>query len=155
MVSLLSLFLKLNNKDLNNKKLLNDKNEEEIDKDNQISDKISEANKRLVKEDNEIKINNISNVSKMIVINKTSKDPIVEVGDSKVDRDINRSDLDNRNNNNNNSNSNSNKKDNNLSKMINQRGNLIIRNHFVKLNSVHTKLQSFSVVYIHITRIIS
>lgn len=154
MVSLLSLSLKLNNKDLNNKELLNDKNEEEIDKDNKISDKIGEANKTLVKEDNETKINNISYVSEMIVINKTSIDPIVEVGNSKVDRDINRSDLDNRNNNNN-SNSNSNKKDNNLSKTINQRGNLTIRNHFVKLNSVHTKLQSFSVVYIHITRIIS
>lgn len=121
---------------------------------NKANDKIGEANKILVKEDNEIKISNISYVSKKIVINKTSKNPIVEVGNSKVDRDINRSVLENRDNNNN-SNSNSNKKDNNLSKAINRRGNLIIRNHFVKLNFVRMKLQSCSVVFIHITRIIS
>lgn len=150
---MLNLFLKLNNKNLNNKELLNEENEEEIDKDNRISDKIGEANKTLVKEDNETKINNINNVREMIVINKTSLDPIVEVGNNKVDRDMNKGNLDNRNHNNDNSNSNI--KDNSHTETINQRGNPIIKNHFVKLISVRMKLQNCSVGYIHITRILS
>lgn len=154
MVNLPNQFLKLSNRDLNNKELLNDKNEEEKDKDNQISNKIGKANKTLVEEDNEIKINNTNNVRKMIVINKTSTDPIEAVGNNKVNRDMNKKDSHNRGNNNN-DNSNSNKKDSHLSKTINQRGNLIIRNHFVKLSFVHMKLQSYSADYIHTTRIIS
>jgi len=153
-VNLLNPFLKLSNKDRKNKKFLNDENEEEKDKDNQISNKIGEANKTLVKEDNEIKIDNINNVREMIVINKTSLNPIVEVGNNKVDRDMNKNNLDNKDNNNNDS-SHSNKKDSNLVKTTNQRDNLIIKNHSVKLISVHMKLQSYSVDYIHITRTIS
>lgn len=75
----------------------------------------------------------------MIVINKTRVDPIVEVGNNKVNRDMNKS----------------NKKDSNHNRTINQRGNLIIRNHFVKLNFVHMKLPNFNVDYIHTTRILS
>lgn len=145
---------KLSNKDRKNKKFLNDENEEEKDKDNQISNKIGEANKILVKEDNEIKIDNINNVREMIVINKTSLNPIVEVGNNKVDRDMNKNNLDNKDNNNNDS-SHSNKKDSNPVKTINQRDNLIIKNRSVKLIFVHMKLQSYSVDYIHTTRTIS
>lgn len=152
MVNLLSLSLKLNSRDLKNKEILNDGNEEETDKDNRISIKIGEANNILVREDNEIKINNINNEREMTVINKTSLDPIVEVGNNKVSRDMNKDNLDK---NNSNDNSNSNRKDSNLVKTINRRGNLIIRNHFVKSNSVHMKLRSCSVDYIHTTRTIS
>jgi len=154
-VNLLNLFPKLNNKDCKNKKFLSDENEEEKDKDNQISNKIGKANKILVKEDNEIKIDNINNVREMIVINKTSLNPIVVVGNNKVDRDMNKNNLDNKDNNNNNDSSHSNRKDNNPVKTTNQRDNLIIKNHFVKSIFVHMKLQSYSVDYIHTTRIIS
>lgn len=150
---MLNPFLKLNNRNLRNK-FPNDQNDEDKDKGNLISDRTGEANKILAKEDNEIKINNINNGRRMIVINKTSLDPIVEVGNNKVGRDMSKDNLDNKDNDNNN-NSNSNKKDSNLVKTTSRRGNLTIRNHFVKSISVHMKLQSYNVDYIHITRTIS
>lgn len=111
------------------------------------------ANKTLVKEDSETKISCINNERETIVTNKTSLSPIVEVGNNKINRDMNKDNLDNKNNNN--DNSSGNKKDSNLAKTINQGGNQITKNRFVKSNSVHMKLQSCSVDYIHITRIIS
>lgn len=146
MVNLLNPFLKLSNK-----KFLNHENEEEKDKDNQISNKIGGANKTLVKEDSEIKTDNINNAREMIVISKTSINPIVEVGNNKVDRDMNKNNPNNKDSDNNDS-SNSNRKDSNPVKTINQRDNLIIKNHSVRLIFVHTKLQSYSVDYIHTTR---
>lgn len=154
MVNLLNPFLKLNNKNQKNKRSLNDKNEGEEDKDNKISSKIGEANKILVNEDNEIKIDNINNAREMIVINRTSSNPTVEVGNNKVSRDMNRSNLDNKDNNNNDS-SNSHKKGSNLVKTTSQRDNLTIRNHSVKSIFVRMRLQSYSVDYIHTTRTIS